>query len=406
MGFPKSAMSEARPAGLGRGPRALTAVVILAALAGCGGRGLDLDFRGIGGGFTTADAAREARTAPRPSPDQRGVISYPTYDVAVAPGGETVAQMATRLGFGPNELARYNGLPPETPLKAGEIVALPARVAGGVAAPGAPTPNGTIAPSAGGIDVTSLAGTALDRVGPSATPGTALPAGAEPVRHQVQRGETAYTIARAYNVSVRALADWNGLDSALTVREGQYLLIPVVLEEQQTASAEPAPLAVVEAPGTGSVTPLPPSAGAPLPDEPASAAPAAPPASPDLAEDRTPASGARMAMPVNGKVVRAFQKGTADGIDISASAGTPVTAAADGTVAAITRDTDQVPILVVRHSGNLLTVYAGIDGITVAKGDKVSRGQTIAKVRAADPAFLHFQVREGTMSVDPMEYLN
>ena len=111
-------------------------------------------------------------------------------------------------------------------------------------------------------------------------------------------------------------------------------------------------------------------------------------------------------MPVDGKVVRAFQKGRSDGIDISAAAGSPVRAAADGTVAAITRDTDQVPILVVRHSGNLLTVYAGIDGITVAKGDKVSRGQTIAKVRAADPSFLHFQVREGTTSVDPMGYLN
>ncbi|MCB1335988.1 MAG: M23 family metallopeptidase [Maritimibacter sp.] len=389
----------------GRAPRALVTVALLAALAGCGGRGLDLDFRGIGGGFTTADAAREARTAPKPSPDQRGVISYPTYDVAVAPGGETVAQMATRLGFGPNELARYNGLPPETPLKPGEIIALPSRVAGGVAAPGAPTPNGTIAPTGGAIDVTTLAGSALDRVGPSGAPAS-VPSGAEPVRHQVQRGETAYTIARAYNVSVRALADWNGLDSALTVREGQYLLIPVVLEAQSASVAPTAPVEVVEAPGTGSATPLPPSAGEPLPDDPVTAAPAPKPASPDLGDDRTAASGARMAMPVNGKVVRAFQKGQSDGIDISAAAGTPVTAAADGTVAAITRDTDQVPILVVRHSGNLLTVYAGIDGITVAKGDKVSRGQTIAKVRAADPSFLHFQVREGTTSVDPMGYLN
>jgi murein DD-endopeptidase MepM/ murein hydrolase activator NlpD len=104
--------------------------------------------------------------------------------------------------------------------------------------------------------------------------------------------------------------------------------------------------------------------------------------------------------------VRAFQKGKTDGIDISASAGTPVKAAAAGTVAAITRDTDQVPILVIRHSGNLLTVYAGIDDIKVAKGDSVSRGQQIATVRAADTTFLHFQVREGTLSVDPMTYLN
>ena len=75
-------------------------------------------------------------------------------------------------------------------------------------------------------------------------------------------------------------------------------------------------------------------------------------------------------------------------------------------VAAITRDTDQVPILVLRHAGNLLTVYAGIDKIQVEKGDSVSAGQQLASVRAATPPFLHFQVREGTLSVDPMEYLN
>ena len=64
-----------------------------------------------------------------------------------------------------------------------------------------------------------------------------------------------------------------------------------------------------------------------------------------------------------------------------------------------------MPILVVRHAGNLLTVYANIDAIAVKKGDKVKRGQAIAKVRASDPAFLHFEVRQGFDSVDPMPYL-
>ncbi len=381
--------------------RNLIVLASMAALAGCGGaglQGLDLDFRGLGGGFTTSDAARNARTTARPMPDSRGVISYPTYDVAVATGGESVAEMAARLGYGANELGRYNGLPPETMLRTGEIVALPNRVTGGVATPGLPAPVGTIAPAGGSVSVATLAGNALDRTAPSAD-GAAAAAGPEPVRHQVQRGETAYTIARRYGVSVRALAEWNSLDSALTVREGQYLLIPVVIAEERVAAAP-----AVEEPGTGSAIDEPPSAAQPLPEAPA-AAPAKP-ASPDLAGDRTAASGARMAMPADGKIVRAFQKGRTDGIDISAGAGSTVRAAADGTVAAITRDTDQVPILVVRHSGNLLTVYAGIDAITVSKGDKVSRGQAIAKVRAADPAFLHFQVREGTISVDPMEYLN
>jgi len=387
------------------GVRSLIALASVAALASCGGIGnMDFDLRGIGGGFTTSDAARNARTIDRPVPDSRGVISYPTYDVAVAPGGESVAEMAARLGFGANELGGYNGLPPDTVLRTGEIVALPKRVVGGVATPGAPAPSGTIAPAGGNVNVTTLAQGALDRTGAQAGAQAGAAPGAngpEPARHQVQRGETAYTIARAYGVSVRALAEWNSLDSALTVREGQYLLIPVVIEEDRLAAA---PATVVEAPGAGSAIAEPPSAAAPLPEAPV-AAPEKP-TTPDLSDNRTAASGSRMAMPTDGKIVRAFQKGRSDGIDISAGAGSPVRAAADGTVAAITRDTDQVPILVVRHAGNLLTVYAGIDGITVAKGDKVSRGQVLAKVRAADPAFLHFQVREGTISVDPMAYLN
>lgn len=379
MGFPN-----------GHFPRAAVATAALLALAGCADNGYDADLRGMAGGFSTTEAALNARTAARPETDARGVISYPTYQVAVARRGDTLADVATRVGLPVNDVARYNGIPADTVLRAGEIIALPRRVDGASATP---TASGT-------IDVTTLAGTALDRVG--TTPGTPVAAapGAEPVRHQVQRGETAYSIARRYGVSVRSLADWNGLDSALTVREGQYLLIPVVLERAAMA-IDGSP------PGVGSATPIPPSAATPLPAE--TAAPLAPdagPASPALAETRTAASSTRMAMPVDGRVVRAFEKGKTDGIDISANAGSPVRAAADGTVAAITRDTDQVPILVIKHADNVLTVYAGIDAINVKKGDTVKRGQTIAQVRAASPAFLHFQVREGTLSVDPMGYLN
>jgi hypothetical protein len=43
-----------------------------------------------------------------------------------------------------------------------------------------------------------------------------------------------------------------------------------------------------------------------------------------------------------------------------------------------------------------------IDALKVKKGDKVSRGQTIGAVRAADPSFLHFEVRKGVDSLDPM----
>lgn len=379
--------------------RASLAGAALTLLAACDANGVfDIDMRGPSAGLDTTEAARQA-TAPRPQPDARGVISYPNYQVVVARRGDTVGSVAARLGLAAGDLARYNAVAPNAPLREGEILALPSRVS----EPAATAPLG----AAGKIDVTSLANGAIDRAESAGSGRAVAPAATakpEPARHRVQRGETAYSIARAYNVSVRALADWNGLGADLGVREGQYLLIPVA------DASRPATVPTVDAalPGQGSRTPEPPSARKPLPDEatkPASAATATP-ASPDLGAQRTAASaGGRLALPVDGKIIRAYQKSKNEGIDIAASAGTTVKAAEAGTVAAITQDTEQVPILVIRHEGGLLTVYANIEGISVAKGAKVKRGQAIAKVRAGNPAFLHFEVRQGFDSVDPMPYL-
>jgi murein DD-endopeptidase MepM/ murein hydrolase activator NlpD len=110
-------------------------------------------------------------------------------------------------------------------------------------------------------------------------------------------------------------------------------------------------------------------------------------------------------MPVQGPIIRAFARGRNDGIDIGAPAGTPVRAADAGTVAAITQNTDGVPIVVVRHANDLLTVYAGLDNVTVSRGTAVTRGQQIATVRAAQTPFLHFEVRRGMEALDPGPFL-
>lgn len=367
-------------------------------LAGCSG-GFDGDFRSIGNGFDTSERA-QAATAPRPEPDNRGVISYPSYQVAIARRGDTVGDVAARVGLPPEELAAFNGLRDGVPLRSGELLVLPNRVAEPSPATGA-IGTGPIRP-AGEIDVATVAGGAIERAGqptPVRIPGEQT--GEEPVRHLVEPGETAFSIARLYGVTPRALADWNGLGPDLAVRAGQYLLIPVTIEapREEVVAAVP--------PGQGSVAPPPPSAARPLPQENATPDPAPAPESPAMAEDRTEASDTgRLLMPVSGSIIRPYEKGTNDGIGISAPAGSDVVAADAGTVAAITRDTDQVPILVVRHEGNLLTVYAGVGDIAVEKGDTVSRGQKIAEVRDANPSFLHFEVREGFESVDPMPFLN
>ena len=230
--------------------------------------------------------------------------------------------------------------------------------------------------------------------------------GTEPARHRVERGETAYTIARLYNVPVKALAEWNGLGPDFGIREGQFLLIPVARQAPPRRTP-----AATTAPGEGSPTPTPPSAAKPLPQDEAAVpqaeaeAPAAEPVA-DIGRTTAPASTSRMTAPVQGSIIRAYAKGRNDGINIKGDPGAPVKAADAGTVAAITKSADGVPIVVVRHAGNLLTVYANVTGVSVAKGDSVTRGQPIAKLRGGSDAYVHFEVREGFDSVDPAPFLN
>jgi len=376
--------------------RLTVSVAALTVLAGCGG-GFDLDFRDGASGLSTKAAAANA-TADRPRPDDRGVISYPNFQVAVAQKGDTVSTVASRIGMDSAALARYNGLQPDTALSRDAVLALPNRVAEPTIASGA---------DAGAIDIATLATAAIDRADGAATPtkpATVTPStpviqgGPEPVRHRVDNGETVYSISRLYNVPVRALADWNGLGSDLTIRTGQTLLIPV-------AGNPPAQPKDRASPGQGSVTPTPPSAAKPLPQDDTVTKPA-PAATPNLGASQSAASDeGQFAFPVQGAIINPYKKGKNEGIDIAAPAGTPVKAAGDGEVAAITRDVDQVAILVIRHSENILTVYANIDGIKVAKGDKIKRGQPIATVRESDPSFAHFEIRKGFESVDPLPFL-
>ena len=389
----------------------LAAGVAVGTLAACDQQGFDMDLRRFGdGGLNTTDAARQA-VQDRPRPDSRGIITYPNYQVVVANRGDTVASVAQRIGIDAGALARYNAVAPNTVLNAGEVLALPSKVSASSTVDGT-TGVGTnpSALTAETIDITSLASNAIDKSQSSqAAPVPAAPvrsASPEPVRHKVVRGETAYSVARYYNVPVKALAQWNGLPNDLSLREGQILLIPVA-SARQPAKVETA--RSTTEPGVGSPTPVPPSAAEPLPKTvpPKASAPVDKSSVPDLGKERTASARAsKMSMPVAGAIIRPFKKGKNDGIDISAPPGTAVKAAEAGTVLLISQDTDDVSFLALKHADNLVTVYYNVTGLSVKKGASVKRGQSIAKVAPGDPGYLHFEVRKGIESVDPMPYLN
>lgn len=347
------------------------------AVSGCS-KPLDIDLRSLGTGFSTTSAVQNL--GDRPAPDSRGVISYPTYKVAMARRGDTVADVARRVGLEPADLAQRNALSPDTRLRGGEMLALPGDT-----------------PAASGNN------------------GAPLPSGAEPLRHRVTAGETAYSISRLYDVPLGALQRYNGLADNQSLRAGQTLLIPVA-GAAITATALPAAAAASTAPGAGTPTPTPPSVRSALPTErtdpvasggggnSGGSATPAPSSAPQPAPQTTRASeqsSSRMVRPMAGSIIREYSSGRNEGIDIGGSPGTSIKAADAGVVLHISDE----KIVIIKHQGELLTVYRGLGNLSISKGDRVSRGQTIGSLASGNPAALHFEVRQGMQSVDPGDFL-
>lgn len=99
------------------------------------------------------------------------------------------------------------------------------------------------------------------------------------------------------------------------------------------------------------------------------------------------------------------------GIDISGSGayGKTIVAADGGTVAAAGWDGGYGNRVVVRHSGALSTLYGHCSSILVKPGQKVSKGQAIARVGStgnSTGAHCHFEVIQNGRKVDPLHYVD
>ena len=103
------------------------------------------------------------------------------------------------------------------------------------------------------------------------------------------------------------------------------------------------------------------------------------------------------------------------GIDFACAPGTPVLAAADGTVTSFARDPMMGWTVTVEHEGGAVTRYKGLSeesGRLVTPGDKVIAGQVIgasgetALVESAEGDHLHFELSVNGKTVDPAEYMD
>ena len=194
--------------------------------------------------------------------------------------------------------------------------------------------------------------------------------------HRVRKGETIYSIARDYDVSVGELIDLNGIDRPERIFAGQQILIP-----GERIDGAPSPL--------------------PQPRKAQRAtrrtrAPAASSSKCDSVRPH-PETGSRQGLlfpPVKGRARRRPRNKDRAQAVFDARPGSPVWAAADGEVIFAGRREGYGLVVTIRHRAlNSTTVYGRTGGLCVDIGTRVRRGQVVAVVAESDK--LVFEVRAG-----------
>ncbi|HPM42531.1 MAG TPA: M23 family metallopeptidase [Candidatus Omnitrophota bacterium] len=117
--------------------------------------------------------------------------------------------------------------------------------------------------------------------------------------------------------------------------------------------------------------------------------------------------------PLRGNIVSYFQEASGDfrnkGIDINGIEGECVKASESGKVVySDTRMRGFGMTIIIDHGADTQTVYAYNSELLVKTGDRIKKGDPIAKVgstgRAKTPT-LHFEIRKNGEPVDPLKYL-
>ena len=271
----------------------------------------------------------------------------------------------------------------------------------------------------------------------SAVPPVAKPTAAAPQpsggvklvgAYTVKKGDTLASVARTYGVSEQALRDRNGLRSS-ALAPGQQLLLPagtklmLKTSQAQPKAPETKPTAVAEAKPaatkpaqvatTKPATPAPTVKDTSKIDQHAAETIAVAREPAPAEDDKASAAAGTFRWPVRGRVISEYgTKGNGErneGINLAVPEGTSVKAADGGEVIYSGNELKGYGNLVlVRHPNGYVTAYAHASELLVNRGDKVTRGQIIARAGATGAVSqpqLHFELRKGQKAVDPRPFL-
>ncbi len=352
---------------------------------------------------------------------QRLVLPVPrTY---VVKAGDTLYGLSRQFQVDMSELVRMNNIQAPYTLKTGQNIRLPGRspTPATVVAAAPATAAGTLArppvsapsrkpdqPPATSLSPTERSQRPAVEVATLPPPAT-QPVGAVP---NAATGASPAPMTRPPPSAPTPPA--NGGNAGGNARRG---VEAESLPPPPAANATPAPISPAPTPpAAGSAaTNVTPAERRPAAQEPAQTqvAAVAPSPAPAKADQPPPRAGSRFLWPVRGTILSGFGEKPGglrnDGINIGASKGTPVAAADAGIVAYAGNQLKSFGNLVlIRHDGGWVTVYAHLDAIGVEQGQRVTRGQgigTVGQTGNVRAPQLHFAVRKGEQVLNPLEQL-
>ena len=196
------------------------------------------------------------------------------------------------------------------------------------------------------------------------------------VYHVVERHQTLYRICKTYGVNLNEVASLNRIPDPTKIQTGQRIFIPgakrvlkveIYIDDVVSEQGEKAKIAYKKL---------------------------------------------DFIWPVEGKINQGFEEAENrrhQGIDISSSVGTPIKASSAGTVIYSNNTIKGYGnLIILRHSEELVTVYAHNQVNLVEEGTWVEKGQIIGKVgqtgRASGP-HLHFEIRKNNKPLNPYLFL-
>jgi len=197
------------------------------------------------------------------------------------------------------------------------------------------------------------------------------------IYHVVKPKENLFRIGKAYDVDYRRLARINRIADPTQIRIGQRIFIPGATRQLPVEIITPSKVTLK------------------------------PPLKPK------PRGKGRngFVWPIRGKLTSKFGprgKSFHDGVDISAPKGTPIRSIQKGTVLFSDKLRGYGNIVIIRHPGRYVSVYAHNRKNLARKGQRVAQWQVIGEVGSTGKVtgpHLHLEIRRNNVARDPLYYL-